>query len=73
MNVANKKSLCGTINNQQFITDEENRRYCPWLVKSIESPIDHPIDYDHVFAEEQILRSSILTIPWRIKYLGYDS
>ena len=66
-------SLCGTTNNQQFITDEENRRYCPWLVKSIESPIDHPIDYDHVFAEEQILRSSILTIPWRIKYLGYDS
>ena len=22
-------SLCGTTNNQQFITDEENRRYCP--------------------------------------------
>ena len=58
--------------NPFTITDEENRRYCPWLVKSIESPIDHPIDYDHVFAEEQILRSSILTIPWRIKYLGYD-
>ena len=44
-------SLCGTSNSQQFITDEENRRYCPRIVKSIESPIEHPIDYDHVFAE----------------------
>ena len=46
-----RASLCGTTNSQQFITDEENRRYSPWIVKSIQSPIDHPIDYDHVFAE----------------------
>ena len=62
-NVANKKSLCGTTNNQQFITDEENRRYCPWLVKSIESPIEHPIDYDHVFAEAVALGREVMSHP----------
>ena len=56
-------SLCGTTNNQQFITDEENRRYCPWLVKSIESPIDHPIDYDHVFAEAVALGQEVMSHP----------
>lgn len=56
-------SLCGTTNNQQFITDEENRRYCPWLVKSIESPIDHPIDYDHVFAEAVALGREVMSHP----------
>ena len=56
-------SLCGTTNTQQFITDEENRRYCPWLVKSIESPIDHPIDYDHVFAEAVALGREVMSHP----------
>lgn len=56
-------SLCGTTNNQQFITDEENRRYCPWLVKSIESPIEHPIDYDHVFAEAVALGQEVMSHP----------
>ena len=56
-------SLCGTTNSQQFITDEENRRYCPWLVKSIESPIEHPIDYDHVFAEAVALGQEVMSHP----------
>ena len=43
-------TLCGTSNSQQFITDDENRRYSPWIVESIESPIEHPIDYTHVYA-----------------------
>ena len=44
-------ALGGTTNSRQFITDEENRRYSPWIVESILSPIDHPIDYDHVYAQ----------------------
>ncbi len=55
-----RASLCGTTNSQQFITDEENRRYCPWLVESIESPIDHPIDYDHVYAEAVALGQEVM-------------
>ena len=50
-------------NSQQFITDEENRRYSPWIVDSIESPIDYPIDYDHVYAEEQILKYYKVPLP----------
>ena len=53
-------SLCGTTNSQQFITDEENRRYSPWIVDSIESPIDHPIDYDHVYAEALALGQEVM-------------
>ena len=53
-------SLCGTTNSMQFITDEENRRYSPWIVESIESPIDHPIDYDHVFAEAVALGREVI-------------
>ena len=47
----------------EIITDEENRRYCPWLVKSIESPIEHPIDYDHVFAEAVALGQEVMSHP----------
>lgn len=56
-------SLCGTTNSQQFITDEENRRYCPWIVKSIKSPIDHPIDYDHVFSQAVALGKLVTEHP----------
>ena len=55
-----RASLCGTTNSQQFITDEENRRYSPWIVDSIESPIDHPIDYDHVYAEALALGQEVM-------------
>ena len=43
-------------NSQQFITDEENRRYSPWIVDSIESPID----YDHVYAEALALGQEVM-------------
>lgn len=55
-----RASLCGTTNSLQFITDEENRRYSPWIVDSIESPIDHPIDYDHVYAEALALGQEVM-------------
>ena len=53
-------SLCGTTNSPQFITDEENRRYSPWIVESIISPIDYPIDYDHIYAEAVALGKQVL-------------
>ena len=52
-------SLCGTSNSQQFITEDENRRYSPWIVESIESPIEHPIDYTHVYAEAVALGKKV--------------
>lgn len=55
-----RASLCGTTNSLQFITDEENRRYSPWIVDSIESPIEHPIDYDHVYAEALALGQEVM-------------
>lgn len=53
-------SLCGTTNSQQFISDEENRRYSPWIVRSIESPVDRPIDYDHVYAQAVALAREVM-------------
>ena len=53
-------SLCGTTNSQQFITDEENRRYSPWIVESIESPMEFPIDYDHVYAQALALGQEVM-------------
>ncbi len=53
-------SLCGTTNSQQFISDEENRRYSPWIVQSIKSPIESPIDYNHVYAEAVALAKEVM-------------
>ena len=56
-------ALGGTTNSRQFITDEENRRYSPWIVESILSPIDHPIDYDHVYAQAVALGREVAAHP----------
>ena len=45
------KNLAGTSNNQQIISDDENRRYSPWLVESIQSPMKYPIDYQQLYAQ----------------------
>ena len=55
-----RASLGGTTNSQQFITDEENRRYSPWIVESIDSPIDHPIDYQNVYAQALALGKEVM-------------
>ena len=46
-----RASVVGTTNNQQIITDLENRRYSPWMVESIVSPIDEPLDYVGIYAQ----------------------
>ena len=35
----------------------------PRMIRSIESPIEHPIDYDHVFAEAVALGQEVMSHP----------
>ena len=49
-------SFCGTGNNLQFLSDPTgNRRWLPFEVASIESPRDHPFDYEHIYAQAYAL------------------
>ena len=49
-------SFCGTGNNPQFLSDPTGtRRWLPFEVESIESPRDHPLDYDAIYAEAYTL------------------
>ena len=52
-------SLAGTSNNQQIISDDENRRYSPWLVESIQSPMEYPIDYQQLYAQAVVLGKEV--------------
>ncbi len=54
-----RAALCGTSNTMQIISDEENRRYSPWLVENIVSPRDTPIDYQHVYAQAVALGQEV--------------
>lgn len=55
-----RAAMCGTSNSVQIISEEENRRYSPWLIESIDSPIDHPIDYLHVYAQAVALGKEVM-------------
>ena len=55
-----RAAMCGTSNSVQIISEEENRRYSPWLIESIDSPIDHPIDYQHVYAQAVTLGKEVM-------------
>ena len=55
-----RTAMCGTSNSVQIISEEENRRYSPWLIESIDSPIDHPIDYQHVYAQAVALGKEVM-------------
>ena len=55
-----RAAICGTSNSVQIISEEENRRYSPWLIESIDSPIDHPIDYQHVYAQAVALGKEVM-------------
>ncbi len=55
-----RAAMCGTSNSVQIISEEENRRYSPWLIESIDSPIDHPIDYQHVYAQAVALGQEVM-------------
>jgi predicted P-loop ATPase len=49
-------SFCGTGNNVQFLSDTTGtRRWLPFEVKSIESPLTTPFDYDGIFSQAYTL------------------
>jgi predicted P-loop ATPase len=49
-------SFCGTGNNVQFLSDTTGtRRWLPFEVKSIESPLATPFDYDGIFSQAYTL------------------
>ena len=49
-------SFCGTGNNAHFLTDlTSNRRWLPFMVDSIDSPYDTPIDYVGLYAQAYTL------------------
>ena len=49
-------SFCGTGNNQQFLSDTTGtRRWLPFEVESIESPLTTPFDYDGIYAQAYAL------------------
>ena len=49
-------SFCGTGNNVQFLNDVSGtRRWLPFEVKSIESPLSEPFDYDGIYAQAYAL------------------
>ena len=49
-------SFCGTGNNVQFLSDTTGtRRWLPFEVESIESPLSTPFDYDGIFSQAYAL------------------
>ena len=49
-------SFCGTGNNRQFLSDTTGtRRWLPFEVESIESPLSSPFDYDGIYAQAYAL------------------
>ncbi len=49
-------SFCGTGNNVQFLSDTTGtRRWLPFEVESIDSPLSSPFDYDGIYAQAYAL------------------
>ena len=55
-----RSSLAATSNSIQIIPDEENRRYSPWQVKCIVSPIENPLEYDKIYAQAVALGQKVV-------------
>jgi hypothetical protein len=51
-------SYCGTGNNPQFLNDAVSRRWLPFMVKSIVSPVEHPFNHDGIFSQALYLYQS---------------
>ena len=55
-NLPHLASFCGTGNNVQFLSDTTGtRRWLPFEVVSIESPLTSPFDYDGIYAQAYTL------------------
>ena len=52
-------SFCATGNNPRFLTDlTGNRRWLPFRIVSIDSPYEHPFDYESIYAQAYALYRS---------------
>ena len=51
-------SFCGTGNQINFLTDDDNRRWLPFEVADILSPYDHPINYPGLYGQVKYLLES---------------
>ena len=55
-NLPHLASFCGTGNNVQFLSDTTGtRRWLPFEVESIESPLSSPFDYDGIYSQAYAL------------------
>ena len=55
-NLPHLASFCGTGNNVQFLSDTTGtRRWLPFEIESIESPLSSPFDYDGIYAQAYAL------------------
>ena len=55
-NMPHLASFCGTGNNVQFLSDVTGtRRWLPFEIESIESPLTVPFDYDGIYAQAYTL------------------
>ena len=49
-------SFCGTGNNPRFLTDlTGHRRWLPFMIEAIDSPYEHPFDYEAIYAQAYAL------------------
>jgi predicted P-loop ATPase len=44
-------SYCGTGNNPQFLNEAVSRRWLPFIVEKIISPLDHPFNHEGIFSQ----------------------
>ena len=55
-NLPHLASFCGTGNNVQFLSDTTGtRRWLPFEIENIESPLTSPFDYDGIYAQAYAL------------------
>lgn len=57
--LVHRSALSATSNTIQIITDEENRRFSPWIVKKIVSPMEHPFNYEGLYAQAVALGKQV--------------
>ena len=55
----NNAGFCATSNELHIIPDRENRRYLVWVIDHIQSPIDHPFNYEGIYSQAVALAQKV--------------
>lgn len=58
--LVHRGALCATSNTVQVITEAENRRFCPWIVKNIVSPLEKPFNHEGIYAQAVALGKQVI-------------